>query len=271
MTLDRKIVIADVGCRWGFAERFINSENQFLVFGFDPDVEECQRLNARYNSELVKAVPVALAEFSGERTLYLTKEPACSSLLQPDPALTAYFPALSCAAEVSTQKITTTTLDSWSASEGVKFIDFLKIDTQGTELEILKGGQSILSTVRAINVEVEFNPIYLGQSVFADVDQYLRSQGFVLWKLTNLVHYSKGAADRAPIGADITCYDDYQVNHHQIYSGQLYWADAHYIRKEMIDWKGLNSAEQKNRDDALFVALGMPDVAKHLSNRPLKG
>lgn len=271
MTIDRKIIIADVGCRWGFAEKFLNEKNEFLVYGFDPDHVECQRLNTRYNSDIVKAVPIALAEFSGDRTLYLTKEPACSSLLQPDPDLTEHYPALSCAKQISTEIISTTTLDNWASVESITHIDFLKIDTQGTELEILKGGQKLLSTVRAINVEVEFNPIYLGQPVFADIDQFLRDQGFVLWKLKNLVHYSKGVVSREHIGADITCYDDHQVNHHHIYSGQLYWADAHYVRKSIVDWTEPSSPKQLDRDKILFEALGMHDVANHLSNRYAKG
>ena len=184
--------------------------------------------------------------------------------------MTTNYPALSCATQVSTRSISVTTLDQWADSEGVKHIDFLKIDTQGTELEILKGGQNILSTIRAISLEVEFNPIYLGQPVFAEVDQFLRSKGFVLWKLTNLVHYSKGHANQAPIGSDITCYDDHRVNHHHIYSGQLYWADAHYVRQDMIEWTGYSTAPQRYRDEVLFTALAMPDIAKHLSDRPLE-
>lgn len=269
MNTDRKIVVVDVGCRWGFAERFISGGDFFRVYGFDPDEKECGRLNAQYASDFVKAVPLALAGSLGKRTLYLTKEPACSSLHQPDPILTAEYPALACATEVAKIEVQTTTLDAWALSNSISAIDFIKIDTQGTELEILHGAQKILVTVKAINVEVEFNPIYLGQPVFADVDTYLRSQGFVLWKLTNLVHYSRGQASQDAFGKDITCYDDFRVSRHELYSGQLYWADAHYVKKDLVDWLNTDSVDERRCNALLFDSIGMPDFAQHLANRPL--
>ena len=58
---------------------------------------------------------------------------------------------------------------------------FLSIDTQGTELEILMSGQSLLETsIFGIYIETEFQELYKGQSLFADVDTYLRNIGFLL-------------------------------------------------------------------------------------------
>jgi Methyltransferase FkbM domain len=82
----------------------------------------------------------------------------------------------------------------------VSRIDFIKLDTQGSELEILQGGVRALAGVRCVEVEVEFNPIYRGQPLFYEVDAFMRGQGFVLWKLTNLVHYARGAHVIGPPG-----------------------------------------------------------------------
>jgi len=263
-TLDRKLVVLDVGCRWGFAEKFTQNQEQFHIYGFDPDTQECELLSERYAGQPVTIVPLGLAGHSGRRTLYLTRQPACSSLLEPDPELTNNYPALQCASHVSTAQVDTVTLDSWAEENGVGAIDHIKIDTQGTELEILKGGARSLQLVRSLEVEVEFNPIYLGQPVFSDVDQYLRSQGFVLWKLTNHVHYSWDGSTDAPIGEDFICYDEKHRLHHPIYGGQLYWANAHYIKKSVLS-PTLNSVAQIRRDSVLFQALGMPDVTSRNS------
>jgi FkbM family methyltransferase len=260
----RQIVIVDIGCRWGFAEKFITDDALFQVFGFDPDIEECSRLSLRYDARSVSVVPIALAGTPGRRTLFVTQEPACSSLLRPDPHLTTTYPALACARLVSTVEVDTTTLDDWAAENDIQHIDYMKIDTQGTELEILTGGARILNSVRCLEVEVEFNPIYLGQPVFSDVDMFLRSQGFVLWKLTNQVHYSRNGAPNQPIGDDAIFYDDRQKIDHAIFGGQLYWANALYIRKSVLDDR--NASESTAiRDVRLFCALGMPDVVGHLS------
>lgn len=258
--LDRRLVIADVGCRWGFAERYLEQLESFTVYGFDPDVEECQRLNERYKSKNILAVPVALAKEAGERILYLTKEPACSSLIKPDGYLTSNYPALDCATEVGQVSVWTSTLDVWAADAGVQAIDHLKIDTQGSELDILKGSEGILKTVRSIEVEVEFNPIYEGQPVFSDVDKYLRAQGFVLWKLSNFVHYSKRKDAGDSIGRDAIYYDSFRVVDVDVHAGQLYWANANYVREDIVRSFDSLSYSQRERDRALFSALGMLDV-----------
>jgi FkbM family methyltransferase len=258
--LDRRIVVVDVGCRWGFAERYLSQINSFQVYGFDPDAEECTSLNERYSSKFVKAVPLGLSGESGKRILYLTREPACSSLIKPDEYLTKNYPALGCALEVGCTTVETITLNEWARSEGVLQIDHLKIDTQGSELEILYGGSELLKTIRSIEVEVEFNPIYEGQPVFSDIDQYLRAEGFVLWKFSNLVHYSRRTSPGAPIGKDIICFDDFHSIDTTVYAGQIYWANAHYVNKEIVQAFGSLDPNQKARDMVLFNVLGMPDV-----------
>lgn len=259
-TLDRRLIIVDIGCRWGFAERYLHQLDDFTVYGFDPDAGECLRLNEKYNSQHILAVPLALAEAPGERVLYLTKEPACSSLIKPDGYLTSNYPALDCAAEVAQIFVQTSTLDAWALDENVKEIDHLKIDTQGSELEILKGSKSILKTVRSIEIEVEFNPIYEGQPIFSDVDQYLRAQGFVLWKLSNVVHYSRRKQAANSLGKDAIYYDSFHAVDVDVYAGQIYWANAHYVKEEIVRSFDVLNPAQRERDRALFDVLGMQDV-----------
>ena len=261
--LIRKLVALDVGCRWGLGHKLVTADRLFQVYGFDPDPQECQRLSQYYDDVSISFFSVALAQTAGPRTLFITQEPACSSLFQPDPSLTEHYPALACARQISTIQIQTTTLDMWAAQNMVQIIDYIKVDTQGSELEILMGGADALQTVRCLEVEVEFNPIYLGQPVFADVDSFLRSQGFVLWKLSNQVHYSHQGEPNVPLGEDQIFYDDMQAVKHTVYGGQMYWANAHYVKKDVLS-REPRSTMEATLDIALFDALGMPDVVDHL-------
>jgi hypothetical protein len=98
-------------------------------------------------------------------------------------------------------------------SLGIERVDFLDLDTQGTELEILQGAAAFLSTsVVAIKTEVEFAELYQGQPLFGDLDRYLRDLGFVLFDL------SRSHCRRQIVPAD------------QLTRGQLVWGDAVYLR-----------------------------------------
>jgi len=76
-------------------------------------------------------------------------------------------------------------------------IDALKLDLQGFELEALRGLGRRLGEVRAILTEVELAPLYDGQPLFADVDLFLRAQGFRLFHLYELWSHPDGQVTAA--------------------------------------------------------------------------
>jgi len=64
--------------------------------------------------------------------------------------------------------------------DGLKHFDFWVIDTQGSELEILKGAEKLLASVcKYLYVEVSNNSPYLGGSEHAEVENFLANEGFV--------------------------------------------------------------------------------------------
>jgi FkbM family methyltransferase len=92
-----------------------------------------------------------------------------------------------------TTEIATRTLDSWHEEIGRPEIDFLKLDVQGAELEILLGGREALSSVLGVESEVEFVPQYHGQPLFADIDSFLRGEHFTFYNLQlspEILHYA---------------------------------------------------------------------------------
>ncbi|MCQ4314775.1 FkbM family methyltransferase [Stutzerimonas zhaodongensis] len=263
------IVVVDVGCRWGFAERFLceKCQSTFKIFGFDPDAAECARLQASYSHlphGYVTCVPIGLAGSPGQRNLYVTKEPACSSLHPPIQYLAEKYPALDCIGLQEIHTVDVTTLDLWAYKNNLQAIDYIKIDTQGSELEILKGGDSLIKTIRCIDIEVEFNPIYEGQTLFGETDTYLRSKGFVLWRLSNLVHYSLGGQQLLMPDKNSVCFDTNVRLESEAYGGQLFWADARYIHKDVIAPR-LQDSTRRQRDLLLFEALNMRDVVEHMN------
>lgn len=258
--LDAPLVVLDVGCRWGFEEKWRSLGAPVRLIGFDADAAECQTLRERSGDEPVQYVAAALGASPGPATLYQTREPACGSLYPPDPELIAVRGELECTTPVATARVELTTLDAWAAEAGVHRVDLIKLDTQGSELDILRGARRLLGSVRALEVEVELNPIYQGQPLFGDVDRFLREHDFVLWRLGHLVHYGLPGALSEVAVEDRQFFDSRPVVF-QGRGGQLFWAHAFYVRREIAFGPYRSGRETALRDAYIAGALGFDDLA----------
>jgi FkbM family methyltransferase len=191
------------------------------IYGFDADVDACEEANTDLAVRQVtwkeKHIPLALNSSVGESTLYVTEQLACTSLYPPNsPYLARFTQIIPDSFRVNlTLEMETTTLDTYCQQEGINEIDFLQIDVQGADLDVLKGASLLLSrSVLAIQTEVEFSALYINQPLFADIDSYLRKKDFTLFDLEGCSRYSRS---RSPI---------YSLKR----GGQLLWADALYFR-----------------------------------------
>lgn len=253
-------MVVDVGCRWGFAAAWEQLGERCQVVGFDPDVAECERLREHYRSApQVEVVPLALGAKSGPATLHVTKDPSGNSLYPTVTDVVERFPALAGGQVERTLDIELTTLDEWCVQAGRTRVDVIKIDTQGSELEVLRGATRTLATVRAVEVEVEFNPLYEGVALFGDIDRYLREHGFVLWRLRDLAHYAQLGAPADWRVQETQHYDGYQARV-QAGSGQLFWANAFFVRADVSAPSASAGWVELLRDACVTSALGFRDL-----------
>jgi len=65
--------------------------------------------------------------------------------------------------------------------------DFLKLDVQGYELEVLKGAESILASVEVVFTEVNHIEIYRGAPLAAELIAWLAARGFALHDICNFM------------------------------------------------------------------------------------
>lgn len=103
---------------------------------------------------------------------------------------------------VERHELATITLDAVIERDGehLPAPDYLSIDTQGTELEILQGGlETLTKNVLAVFVEVGFAPTYEGQPMFSALEAFLRAQGFALASLEVFPAQAR-TRERVPIG-----------------------------------------------------------------------
>jgi FkbM family methyltransferase len=216
------ITIVDVGAMAEGPDRYASlvDGGMATVVGFEPNPEQYARLTAGARPGRTY-LPYCLGK-GGSAELYITRYPGCTSLLRPDPRVVDLFRSLSATDPggnfhvVGREGVVTRRLDDVAECPRP---DFLKIDVQGGELDVLAGGVGALVQCLIAECEVEFVPLYENQPLYADIDQFLRAQGFVLHKLINI-------AGRAmlPFAVEDSPFSPLS---------QLLWADAVFIRDFM--------------------------------------
>jgi FkbM family methyltransferase len=120
----------------------------------------------------------ALAATPGTATLNIMSGSQFSSLLAPDHAETGLFSDTNVVVQSVT--VETRTLDELVAGivGGDRRNIYLKLDTQGFDLEAIKGGLVALRRVAALQTEASFKRIYQGAPGYIVVINCLRQHGF---------------------------------------------------------------------------------------------
>jgi len=204
------------------------------VVGFEPNAEALAKLD-RLKGPRETYLPYAIGD-GRQHTLHLCQADGMTSLLQPNPKVLSLIHGFSVWGQVvRKQLVETKRLDDIPETVG---LDYLKMDIQGAELMVLQHATERLHHAVAIHTEVEFLPMYVGQPLFSDVDQFLRQHGFVLHRFNPL-------ATRAvvPLALANKPHDGY---------GQLFWADAVFI-------KDFTRPEQLDPDQLLRLAVILHD------------
>ena len=211
------------------------------VLGFECIQSECDRRNA-IKSGTHTCLPCAIGD-GRERTFYECNFPMTSSLYEPNSGLLAKFQNLeNLTRVVRTEPMPTRRLDDLPEAAGA---DFLKLDVQGAELDVMNGAEKVLAEVVVIHTEVEFVPMYKDQPLFAEVDQRLRKSGF-------LFHKFSGIAGRT--------FQPLLVNNdpNQALS-QMIWADAVYA-KDFMTLDRLPAAKLLKMAAILHLVYGSYDL-----------
>lgn len=175
-----RLTVLDIGARGGPDPRWLPLGDAVQIVGVEADPEECARLNARSFAVPCRYLQAALGRHDGtQAVLNLTKQPGCSSLLEPNTEFLRAFPYGEAFNVERKVPLSLTSLDTLCRTHDVH-ADVIKIDTQGYELEILAGGEAAVAEAFLIELEVEFNPLYRDQPLFGDLDGHLRARGFGL-------------------------------------------------------------------------------------------
>ncbi len=134
-------IVFDVGGCWGdtalYFASLVGPQGKVFTFEFDPESLEILRANLALNPELagrIEVVERALWDTSGD-TLQFDQAGRCTMVRAGSG---------SGSAGAGGSRVTTMTLDDFVAEAGLERVDFVKMDVEGVELNVLAGAQGTL-------------------------------------------------------------------------------------------------------------------------------
>jgi FkbM family methyltransferase len=206
--------VIDGGAAGGFKD--LKALHSFIaITGFEPDETACQKLKeqiyprAGYHSYI--SIPCVLYHEDGTSDFFYANNPDMNSLLEPDMEQFDMLFGLSGGSKYWKDQITTkgkgqvrtTNLDNYCRTNAIKHIDYLKLDTQGTEDSVLRGAKQLLenSAISIIKIEVSLLSIYKNQCTIGGVQAILEEHDYVL---IDCEFYPDGITDK---GASVIASD----------------------------------------------------------------
>ncbi len=180
MLKNKKLIGLDVGAQGGFnSDKFfpIKYNRHFESILVDPLKESLKNEQSKY------IINKGLWSYKCNRKLYvLNKRPESSSMYEPDKkSLTIYdfeekdFHLFDVS---NVEMVECDTLSSSLKELNIKNLDYLKIDTQGAELEILKGLENYRPLM--IKCEVRIFPMYKKEPAWTEVTDFLYKLGYMI-------------------------------------------------------------------------------------------
>jgi FkbM family methyltransferase len=178
-------VVLDVGANIGqYASELRNLGYKNRIISFEPLSAAFQKLkrNAAGDKHW-NILNVALGERDGESIINVSENSVSSSLLDNLPQLTESAPR---ATFQATETIHLQKLDTLFEQLGIvgKNI-YLKIDAQGYEEKVLDGAVGCLDSIKGIQIEMAFVPMYADAIAFDQMRSKLNGLGFELIGLEN--------------------------------------------------------------------------------------
>ncbi|MEO5375630.1 MAG: FkbM family methyltransferase [Alphaproteobacteria bacterium] len=251
------LVALDVGSRGGFERDLEPIAFAVEAWGFEPDPQAFAAIaGERGPWRSLRHFPYGLSGSGGPRTLTVPSDPVGASLLLHDQAVGRRFNKMQFVTPAGTATVDTRTLDQATAEQGLDRVDYLKLDVEGAELEILRGGPRTLENVLVIKTEVAFLPVRHGQPLAHEVAAVLCGQGFELMDFIRPSHWRRHGAIIHPL---------VEAAQPLPYSrGQLIHGDYLLFRRPDT----LTTVEARLRAAFLGMAHGFFDYAGELLEQP---
>ncbi len=121
----------------------------------------------------MKVNNLAVGDKVGKRKFFVYGNSAISSFYKNDDFYTDQI-----------ELVDTTTIDKYCYSHKLNFIDYLKIDTEGHDLFVLKGAEKMLDSKKINFIQFEYGPSNIHSKVlFKDILNFLISKNYFVFRI----------------------------------------------------------------------------------------
>jgi len=183
--------VFDVGANTGQTVEWIRG---FLpnaaIYCFEPIEDTFKKLKINVISDKkVRIEQLAFGKIPGKKIVRLFEDFSYLNSLREDLMNSDEY--------AKTEEITISTIDYYCSEKGITHIDFLKIDTEGYEIEVLDGAKKLLSSggISMIYCEVGFQSSNSRNTNFSDLIKYLEKMDFYFFSLYQLMSEGWGEGD----------------------------------------------------------------------------
>ena len=180
-------LVVDVGASsGGYRDELRSMGYAGHIVSFEPATEPYRILEERAKKDPHwETVQAALGRAPGKATLHLSQNRESSSFFQISPRHTRAYPG---ATYVGSEEVTIKRLDDvYEDFRGDASSTFLKIDTQGYEMEVLRGAEASLPHIAGVQVELSLVPLYEAEPSFLNLVEYLQEAGFTLMSVQPVI------------------------------------------------------------------------------------
>jgi len=175
-------VVFDVGAHTGEWTRHALSVNSGLnVHCFEPSRDNFASLSRNVTSPTVTFNPFGLSSEKGERPLFVYRSaPGLHSLYQRRGLEDGW--GLATPAETETVELDT--LEHYCEARRIGKIDFLKVDVEGHELEVFRGGRSLFEDDRVGLIQFEYGGCNIDSKVLLkDIFEFFAGMHYRFYKI----------------------------------------------------------------------------------------
>jgi hypothetical protein len=270
--VDKPFTLLDFGCSGGINPMWRVFGDRLLAFGFDPNIEECEQLNAQEKSNSVEyiaafvgkpgSIPIASQRtklpwsrlpahrFSYLRTQEIRAKEIDQSSMKEKTRLNEWHKT-----NLVDQKNVLSPLE-FIETRGLTHVDFIKIDIDGLDFELLQVVEPAFAPFWVLGCVVEvtfFGSEASDENTFHNVDRLMKRAGFELFDLTMRRYSTRFLPGRY---LHIPAEAEY---------GRIYQGDALYLRDIcQDDWRSMANKitpEPLLKLAALFSMFNLPDCA----------